>query len=247
MDHKRYRLYIDEAGDHVYSQDENNAATRYLGITGVLFENELYKNFVHPNFLAFKERHFPHHPDEPVIFHRKELINKSGPFRPILDSNREMIFNDDLLQTLNAYDFKLFTIVIDKNAHLTKYKDSAVHPYHYAVHILLERYADFLKDSRALGDVMIESRGGREDMQLKEAYKTKSVSFPQILTTNEIKIQQKTANITGLQIADLLAYPCRMEVLYSENRVDSMGGAYGQNLCRTVEDKYVEGGKVFLG
>jgi len=261
---KRYRLYLDEAGDHVYSRDENDVVSRYLGITGVILENEHYKTTVHPDFLALKERHFPHSPDEPVVFHRKELINKKGPFWRLLDPTREQAFNDDLLATLGKYDFKLLTVVLDKNTHFARYGKSALHPYHYCVVALLERYCGFLNYFNAEGDVMAESRGGREDMQLKEAYKNvwesgtnfrKPEFFQNTLTTKEIKLQGKSANITGLQIADLLAYPCRMELLHEKGRVPNAGGSYGQALCKMAAEKYnrhmgngrVDGyGKIFL-
>ena len=265
METKHYRLYLDEAGDHVYSQNEGDIASRYLGITGVIIESDYYKNTIHPDFAAFKERHFPHNPDEPVILHRKELINKNGSFWRLLDPAKEKLFNDELLQTLQKYDFKLLTVVIDKNSHLKRYGEIAMHPYHYCVVALLERYCGFLNYFNAKGDVMAESRNGREDMQLKEAYRNVWESgtnfrnpdfFQKSLTTKEIKIKQKTANITGLQIADLLAYPCRMELLYAKGKIGSPGGTYGQQLCKTVEGKYnrhlyngrVDGyGKIFLG
>ena len=264
MDTKRYRLYLDEAGDHVYPRDENNVVSRYLGITGVIFENDYYKSTAHPDFTAFKERHFPHNPDEPVILHRKELINKKGAFWRLLDPAKEKAFNDDFLQTIQKYDFKLLTVVIDKNTHVKRYGKSALHPYHYCVVALLERYCGFLNYYNAKGDVMAESRGGREDMQLKEAYRNvwesgtnfrKPDFFQTALTTKEIKIQPKTANVTGLQVADLLAYPCRMELLYVKGKVASPGGRYGQQLCKAVDSKYnrhlyngkVDGyGKIFL-
>lgn len=261
---KRYRLYLDEAGDHVYSKDENNVVSRYLGITGVIFENDYYKNTVHPDFITFKDRHFPHNPDEPVVFHRKELVNKKGPFWRLNDPVREQGFNDDLLKTLGGYDFRLLTVVIDKNTHVKRYGELALHPYHYCVVALLERYCGFLNYFNAKGDVMAEGRGGREDMQLKEAYQNvwqsgtsfrKPEFFQAALTTKEIKIQPKTANVTGLQIADLLAYPCRMELLHGKGRAATPGGDFGQEVCKVVEAKYnrhlqngrVDGyGKIFI-
>ena len=131
MDTKRYRLYLDEAGDHVYPRDENNVVSPGLGITGVIFENDYYKSTAHPDFTAFKERHFPHNPDEPVILHRKELINKKGAFWRLLDPAKEKAFNDDFLQTIQKYDFKLLTVVIDKNTHVKRYCQNPPHPYHY--------------------------------------------------------------------------------------------------------------------
>ncbi len=38
----RYRLYIDESGDHTY-KDIGEPARRYLGLTGCFVEGEVYR------------------------------------------------------------------------------------------------------------------------------------------------------------------------------------------------------------
>ncbi|MGQ9666008.1 MAG: hypothetical protein ACUVWB_01725, partial [Anaerolineae bacterium] len=104
-------------------------------------------------------------------------------------------------------------MVIDKQAHINRYGNAAHHPYHYCLTVLLERYCGFLNHLHANGDVMGESRGGAEDQQLKAAYQsvyengTKShepTFFQRALTSKELKLKPKSANIAGLQIADLL-------------------------------------------
>lgn len=63
---------------------------------------------------------------------------------------------------------------------------------------------------------MLESRGGKEDMRLKQAYTRilsngtdwiEAENIDETITSKELKIKPKAANISGLQIADLLAYP----------------------------------------
>ena len=44
-----------------------------------------------------KQKHFPHNPDEPVILHRKDIINRIGPFWRLRDEVKEKAFDDDLL------------------------------------------------------------------------------------------------------------------------------------------------------
>jgi len=98
-----YRLYIDESGDHSYGKKElqkwvikfkedtlevpidhypelERDEKRYLGLTGCIIESEEYRNIFHPRIEQLKQKYFPHNPDEPVIFHRKDIINKHGPF-----------------------------------------------------------------------------------------------------------------------------------------------------------------------
>ena len=76
---------------------------------------------------------------------------------------------------------------------------------------------------------MIESRGGREDRRLKKSFNkiwergTEYVE-PQrindVLTSKQLKVKPKTLNIAGLQIADLLAYPSRNEILSENGHLD---------------------------
>jgi hypothetical protein len=261
---KRYRLYIDESGDHTYTS-EDNPAKRYLGLTGIIFEQEYYRSFIHPEFEKLKQKHFPHNPDEPLIFHRTELINKKGPFYRLRNIDNETSFNNDFLAFLRASDFTLITVVIDKLTHVLRYGTAAFHPYHYCIITMLERYCGFLNFYNCIGDVLAEVRGKNEDFQLKEAYQRVYESgsqfrnpefFQGALSSKEIKLKSKSANIAGLQIADLLAHPCKNQVLYEQKKIQSLKPVFGAKIYECIESKYnrhvfdgrVYGyGKMFLG
>lgn len=264
MQTKHYRLYIDESGDHTFSTADG-PEKRYLGITGVIFESEYYRNNFHQRFEDFKQKHFPHNPDEPVIFHRKELIGRHGSFWRLRNADNETAFNEDFLKLLKEEDYLVISAVIDKKAHIDRYGAAALHPYHYCLVAILERYCGFLNFFNAQGDVMAESRGGKEDTQLKEAYQRVYESgtqfrepafFQKTLTSKEIKVKPKSANIAGLQIADFLAHPCKNEILFEQKRIGEWKDIFGVKVCQCVSGKYnrnvfqnrVQGyGKVFLG
>lgn len=257
-------MYIDESGDHTYSSTGEDGK-RYLGITGVVFDTQYYKEVFHPAFEAFKQKHFPHNPDEPVVLHRKELINKSGSFWRLMDKEKEEAFNEDFLKLLADSDFKVISVVIDKQAHIARYGELALHPYHFCLTALMERYCGLLNFSNTKGDLLAESRGGHEDMQLKEAYKNvyesgttfrKDDFFQKSLSSKEIKIKPKSSNIAGLQLADLLAHPCKHQILFENKKTDKVGGSYAQKICEVIDKKYnkhyynnkIEGyGRVFIG
>lgn len=263
MSAKRYRLYIDESGDHTYS-GEDKPEKRYLGLTGLIIESEHYRSKFQPNLEILKQRYFPYSPDEPVIFHRKDLIGKHGPFWRLRDSKKEKAFNEDFLNFLKDEEYTLITVVIDKKSHVERYRDAALHPYHYCMVAMLERYCGFLNFFNAIGDVLAESRGGKEDLQLKEAYQRVYASgtqfrdpsfFQKVLSSKEIKLKPKSANIAGTQIADLLAHPGKMEVLTENKKIKEWGEVFGKRVCAAIKSKYnrhffngrVYGyGKVFL-
>lgn len=188
-----YRLYIDESGDHSYGKKEfkklrvsskgetfefplphfpdlEKGDKRYLGLTGCIVNSEKYRLQFHSRLEELKQKHFPHNPDEPLILHRAEIINKRGPFWRLRHSEKEKDFNEEFLTFLREMDYTVITVVIDKKAHVERYQEFAFHPYHYCLGAMLERYCGFLHFNNAKGDVLAESRGGSEDKQLKEAY-----------------------------------------------------------------------------
>lgn len=245
MKSHRYRLYIDESGDHTYRK--TTGIDRYLCLTGVAIDTEFYRDEFHPQFIDFKQKHFPHNPDDPVILHREDIVNRRGPFWRLRDKTSEDAFNNELLNIFKEQRYGIFAVVIDKISNKFRYGFAALHPYHYCMVAILERYCGFLNYFNAEGDVMAESRGKTEDTQLKEAYirlyesgtKFRSKDFFQkVLTSKEIKIKKKSDNISGLQFADLLANPCRRDVLYEYNLIEKEGNNFTKKILDIIQDKY---------
>lgn len=83
-----YRIYIDEVGTHdlTHADDPNQ---RFLSLTGVVLESDYTIRVLLPEMDQIKRDFFQHDPDEPVIFHRKELVNKRTPFHPLNDLETE--------------------------------------------------------------------------------------------------------------------------------------------------------------
>jgi len=259
---RRFRLYIDESGDHTYHQIDA-PEKRYLALIGCFFSFEQYPSF-QEDLENLKHKHFTYDPDFPLILHRKELINRRGPFRRLVDPQAEELFNQDFLSLLERSDFRIIAVVIDKLSHIERYREAAFHPYHYCLASLLERYCGYLNFMNAVGDVLAESRGGREDEQLKEAFIRiynggtlwrEASFFQRTLTSKEIKLKPKTANIAGLQLADLLAYPIKQDILVEEGKIFDPGDVFGKRICQVIDQKYnshiytarVKGyGRVFL-
>jgi len=260
---KLYRLYIDESGDHTYF-DVNKAEKRYLGLTGCIVEKNYYGDCFKPKLEALKKNHFPYDPDDPIIFHRTDLVNCRGPFWCLRGEAKRKLFDKDLLNYFREIRFTLITVVIDKKSHTDRYGEAAFHPYHYCLAAMLERYCGFLNFYNAKGDVMAESRGKRENELLESSYNEVYCDgthwrgaefFNKVLTSKKIKIKPKTSNIAGLQVADLLAYPIKQMILLENDRIEDPGKVFSKKICEAVKRKHnqqvyqerVSGyGKVFL-
>src|SRR3989304_5182683 len=164
----RYRLYLDESGDHVY-RETAETAHRFLCLLGCWFQNPDYVQF-HQALDGLKERHFHPHPDNPVILHREDMINARKVFKILQDEKKRAEFDADLLDIINSAKFRVVAVVIDKAALRSAYGESAAHPYHLGLGFLLQRFAGYLNHINRVGDVMAEARGGAEDLLLQESY-----------------------------------------------------------------------------
>jgi hypothetical protein len=240
-----YRLYIDESGDHTYNNLEN-PAHKYLGLLGVWFRRpDHYVSFA-SDLERFKEKLFGKRPDNPVILRRSEIINKKGPFGMLKDPNKCNLFDAELLEIVGRANFKMVCLILNKETHKAQYVDP-FHPYHYCVATMLERYCGWMEYKNSVGDVVAESRGKEEDLQLKQAYRNTYESgtrffsherFQKTLTSHDIKIRPKSANIAGLQLADILARPVKCALLAKMGMVQDSGGTYGTKMFAVAEPKF---------
>lgn len=217
-----YRLYIDETGnaDLGASSDPNH---RYLSLTGVIMEVDYVLHRVRPELERIKRDIFGSDPDDPVILHRKDLLQKNHPFKALRDPAVEAEFNRRTLGLLRDSEYTTLTVVIDKLEHLNRYVVWRHDPYHYCLEILLERYVKWLRKTGGKGDILAEVRGKKDDIRLKRCYDNfykngtrymRSSTIQWHITSAHLKMKPKPANITGLQICDLLAHPSAAYVRY---------------------------------
>lgn len=238
----KHRLYVDEVGnsDLGASADPNH---RYLSLTGVILELDHVADVVVPQMERLKTAFFRHHPDEPLILHRKELMNKKYPFAALRDAVVESQFNEELLGLLRSWDYVVITVVMDKLEHKNRYHVWRYDPYHYCLRVLVERFVLWLRAREEVGDVMAESRQGREDRRLKDSFArvyaggTEFIppsEFEERLTSSQLKVKPKANNIAGLQLADLIAHPSFRGALARKNR-QGLPANFGGQIAAILE------------
>ncbi len=241
----RYRLYLDESGDHVFRLTDN-PSHRFLCLLGCWFRNQDYIDF-HSSLEKLKAQHLPHHPDNPVIFHREDMINARGAFSILRDPVVRARFDDDLLSVISAAAFRIVAVVIDKKRHYEYYVPTPAHPYHLGLGFLMQRYCGYLNHQHHVGDIMAESRGGREDRLLKQSYqyiyergifKFRAANIQSAMTSRELKLKQKSANIAGLQLSDLLGHPVKQWILQKEGESTDQLAPFAARLLEVVQDKF---------
>jgi hypothetical protein len=242
----KYRIYVDEVGNPDL-ESSDNPNHRFLSLTGVILELEYVETIVHPQMETLKAKFFRSHPDEPVIFHRKEMLHAKPPFENLRNDKIRKEFDRSLLELLGLWEYTVISVCLDKKKHKETYTTWRYDPYHYCLAVLLERFIFFLKRTDAKGDVMAESRGGKEDLRLKASFArlwengTDYVvpgEFQEALTSKQLKVKPKANNISGLQLADLLAFPSRNEILVEQGLLQREIGPYTLKVIKILQKKY---------
>lgn len=252
----KYRLYVDEVGNSDIKSSEN-IEHRYLSLTGVAFELDYVSKTLYPELEQIKNDFFNSHPDDPIIFHRKEILRKKPPFSVLQNEELLKKFNHTILEKLREWDYTVFSVIIDKKEHDERYSTWKYDPYHYCQEILIERFRLFLDVNNFTGDIMFESRGGKEDSRLKRSYRnimesgTHNLSREDLelhYTSKEVKVKPKSANVSGLQIADLIAHPARRWFFKNLLNLDDGEATFADEVIRIlVSDKFFKYKDKLLG
>jgi hypothetical protein len=242
----KYRMYIDECGNPGLESSEN-PNHRFLSLTGIILELEYSADVLHPELEELKKKYFQYHPDDPIIFHRKEMVNCINHYNVLKDPTIKKQFDSDLLEKLKNWEYTVISVCIDKKSHKDLYTTWRYDPYHYCLAILIQRYCFYLRNLNAVGDVLAESRGGKEDMRLKKSFSglfengTDYVSkeiIQKCLTSKELKVKPKQNNISGLQLADLIAHPSRDEILLENGLIAKELAPFAKKIIEILQKKY---------
>ncbi len=244
-----FRMYIDESGNHHYSES-NELKSRYLSLTGVVLNSLENAQKLTP-YLRELKMVVCTDVDELPVLHQEEIWNKQGIWGKLRNKDINIEFGNKFLQILKEVEFTVFCVVLDKKEHLEKYGNSAMHPYHYALNVILEQYYLFLKKSRGTGDVYIESRGKKEDGLLQASYENfwhhgtsfiNSDSIQSHISSKNIKIKEKVKAIAGLELADLLAMPTKLDVLHTcrNDLMPTLDQNYNLKIINIISQKYFQ-------
>jgi Protein of unknown function (DUF3800) len=211
---KRYRLFFDETGNGDLRAAKKDPNQRYLSLTGIVIRQDIHDTAVSERLTTLKRNIFGE-ADAGVNLHRREIIDREGVFDALDDKELHAKFDAQFLKVVQLLSPPAFTVSIDKQEHLERYKVWQFDPYHYVLTCLLERFVLWLNRNGFVGDAVGEARNPTPDGQLRRAFRyfyengteVRIDTVQKCLISRELRLQPKTANIAGLQIADLLAHP----------------------------------------
>jgi hypothetical protein len=240
-------MFVDEVGtgDRANLHDPNN---RFLCLVGVIIEWEHLNRIVITDLRELKERYFKDLPHHRIILHRTELAKALYPFGSLKGNAVRDRFDVDLLSLLSSWEYELIGVCIDKKWHQEANAGWHGDPYHFCLEALVENYVFTLNKSHARGDIVAESRGKNEDKGLRANFKDlyrngthyiQSQRIKAAIISDNLIMEKKINNSAGLQVADLLAHPCRTEILL-ETGIKAMNPSpFALQIVKILRRKYV--------
>ena len=202
-------MYIDESGDHGLKNLQPEFPVFVLcGI--IIDENEVKR--LDTDFNKLKNKFWG---NKKVIFHSRDIRKCEKEFQILLDLEVKKDFYNDLNNIISKSNFTVVAPVINKEKHIKKYGKLAENVYELSLSFLIERSIFYLDSiSSEIRKVYIESRGKREDNELKNFLNilkhrgTSYIDSNRVLSKiKEFEFIKKDEGISGLQLADLAAYP----------------------------------------
>ena len=218
-------LFIDETGDHSLSKIDKSYPIFVL--SGVIVDEHYHDGDLTNMLNDFKQRHFG---TADVILHSQEMTHpqnaKSREYVKFIDVTFRRTFYKDFEHLLTQLNISVVACVIMKNKHFANYGLEAKDPYLLSFDNLLNRIIFDLDDSQR-GKIVAESRNSVLDNQLEIAYLASRVEGTNKVQPAEIKLKldssinfrQKSDNIAGLQLADMVASPIARHYLGKPERV----------------------------
>ena len=184
------------------------------------------------------------------ILHEPMVRRGDGAFWFNGDRRRREKARESLAASLRPLDFTGIACVVDRQRYESTYGEAAMnaslprHLYLMALDFLMERVVMAL-DSQfgsAIGQVLAESRGPKEDAVFQAEFvrlfldgtSYVSASWFRHQLIPGIEFHSKEDNLTGLQLADLLARPCAEKVLNPDSTPDRWP-EFRDKLCQEQE------------
>jgi hypothetical protein len=128
----RYRLFFDETGNGDLHAAKKDPHQRYLSLTGLVIRQDIHDAETTKQVSALKSNIFGKE-NSWIILHRRDIMSRKGVFEVLNDEKVRATFDAEFIEVVKALPSPVFTVSIDKQAHLDKYKVWQFNPYHYVM------------------------------------------------------------------------------------------------------------------
>jgi hypothetical protein len=241
-------MYLDESGDH--NLKSINPVYPVFVLGGVIVERAYVRDVIEPRMRQFKREHFER---DDVILHTVDMGKGRGDYAFLANPTRRAAFYADLNAMLRELDYKVAACVIKKPDHMRKYGLNAADPYMYSLDILVERFCKELGDELDAGFICAEKRNPGLDRDLMRAWQTLIISGTGTGYVNSSEIDKKiialdlkdkTPNLAGMQLADLVITPIGRHVAGRPVKAEEVQWTVVEGKLRRHEKSYHGSGLV---
>jgi len=223
-------LFLDESGDHNLAVIDPSYPLFVLG--GVIVDQAYAEGPLEEAVRDFKRRLFGR---DDLILHTADITRNRNGFERLKERAFREWFYEELNTLLRTLDFQVVACVIRKDDHLQRYGVAALDPYMLSLDILVERFCMELGGVNGGGVIVSERRGSTLDRELDIAWLNLKIQGTRFIQAKDIERRivglnqrDKSENIAGLQLADLVVTPIGRKVLGKTVKED----------YRVVEEKF---------
>jgi hypothetical protein len=244
-------MFLDESGNHALDVLDPDYPLFVLG--GIIVDRTYARTVLERRILTLKYEFFG---DPDIVLHTADIVRAKNGFEALKD----VVFRDRFYEALNTLmrdlEYTVVACVIKKDEHLRKYGARAADPYMYALEVLVERFCRSIhEDDEAGGGVdggimFAEKRRPDLDHQLNLAWEKLKKRGAWYMNSTAIKerivdlsLKDKSLNIAGLQLADLVVSPIGRAMMGKPTRED---WAIVESKFRRVGSRHLGPGLVVL-
>ena len=212
-------MYLDETGDH--NLNKINSQYGVFGLGGTIINDEDLQH-ISNELDSLKLGIFG---NRNIVFHSVDLRKRRKEFVLLSNNNIRQEFYSKFNNFVIESPIQFISVFIDKLAHLKKYS-SPYDPYEWSMGLIMERFVKILREDNAIGRIIVESRGKREDDEIRSAFIRamfvgtqfmRPKTFQSVLK-NELVFETKKSNGLGLQISDMMLYPVARALINDDPR-----------------------------
>jgi hypothetical protein len=202
-------LFLDESGNHGLLSPDDEFPVFVL--FGCLVRRAYYLEVFDRLVTEFKKTSDLQ--DERTVLQSHAIRKAKAPFQFLMQPEKKNRFYAALNGLIQQLEFLGFGVLIDKNTLKKQYAYPA-NPYALSLVFIIERVTMTLNRRRGRAMIIAEARGKREDAELSLVYEDTYRNGTAYVPSQEIQnrfaslvFREKRDNLSGLQMADLCAYP----------------------------------------
>jgi len=162
-----------------------------------------------------------------IHLHTADITRNKNGFERMKEAEFRANFYAELNELMRKLDYQVVACAIKKEEHLARYGLAALDPYMLSLDILVERFCMEIGDVADGGIIVAEKRDPTLDRQLELAWINLKVQGTDFMRAKHIErriqsliLRDKSDDIPGLQLADLVVTPIGRKILNKRIKED---------------------------